>query len=159
MKKILILFCFLTFGACAFASDIENVRDFFNTYIESANSYKSNYFDFYLPNAVIKRVVVKKDGSNESVTVPMSEYKKHSALSVKIGKVRKYKNIYSDIKIVPEGDNFRLTAMRKPSTSSYSLPVSFLIGKDSKGELKIKEESMHTKVQTFLNKEKKKDKS
>ena len=34
--------------------------------------------------------------------------------------------------------------MRRPSTSDYKLPAYFVIGKDSSGKLKIKEESMHT---------------
>ena len=152
MKKIFILMFTLVIGLMAFASDVENIKDFFNSYIESANSYSNNYFSYYSPHAIIKRVVIKKDGSTETVIVPLIEYKKHSALSVKLGKLRKYKNTYTDIDIKPEGEDYRINAMRKPSTSAYSLPVSFLIGKDSSGHLKIKEESMHTKVQTFLRK-------
>lgn len=155
MKKLMLLFAILFMGLCSFASETEEVKQFFNSYIESANSYKSDYFDYYVKNPVITRVVIKKDGATESVQVPMDEYKRYSNLSMKMGKLRKYKNIYTNIDIAQEGSNYRLTAMRKPSTSSYSLPVSFLIGKDTAGRWKIKEESMHTKVQTFLKKGKK----
>ena len=37
-----------------------------------------------------------------------------------------------------------------PSTSDYKIPAHFIIGKDNNGNLKIKEESMNTKVQKFL---------
>ncbi len=152
MKKLLFLLGVLLLGSGAFASDIDDVKHFFNSYTDTANSYKPNYFDYYAPNAVIKRVVVKKDGTTETVVVPLTEYKKNTKLSLRLAKLKHYKNEYTNIEIKPEGDDYRVITMRKPSTSSYSLPASFLIGKDASGKLKIKEESMHTKVQTFLRK-------
>lgn len=150
MKKILVLVGVFIIGLCSFASDTEDVRKFFDSYVESGNTYKSNFFDYYVANPVITRIVIKKDGSTKSVTVPFGVYKRHTRIGVKLGKLRGYKNIYTNIKITPEGDSYRLTSDRKPSTSDYSLPASFLIGKDSSGKWKIKEESMQTKVQTFL---------
>lgn len=155
MKKLLVLFGMFLIGLGALASGTEDVKQFFTSCINAANSYKSDYFSCYTPNAVIKRVVIKKDGSTETVVIPFADYKKHSAMSARLGKLTHYKNTYTNIEINPEGSDFRVTAMRKPSTSSYSLPASFLIGKDSSGNLKIKEESMHTKVQTFLKKHRK----
>ena len=38
-----------------------------------------------------------------------------------------------------------------PSTSDYKIPAEFVIGKDQNGNWKIKEESMNTRVQRFLN--------
>lgn len=153
MKKLLIyiFIFFIGLGIQASETDIAQVRQFFDSFVKAANSYSDNYFNFYEPNAKIVRVVVKKDGSKESVAVPMSEYKKQSGLNMKIGKLRKYSNSYSDINITetPEGD-YEITALRKPSTSDYKLPVSFVIGKDSSGSWKIKSESMETKVQAFL---------
>lgn len=141
-------------GLCVFANDSEDVKQFFNSYVDAANSYKSNFFDYYATNPVITRVVIKKNGTTKTVKVPFSEYKRHSILSSKLGKLRGYKNIYTNIQITPEGDNYRLTCMRQPSTSKYSLPAAFLIGKDSSGKWKIKEESMQTKVQSFLGRNK-----
>ena len=40
--------------------------------------------------------------------------------------------------------------MRMPSTSDYKIPAHFIVGKDINGNWKIKEESMNTKVQRFL---------
>ena len=37
-----------------------------------------------------------------------------------------------------------------PSTSDYKIPAHFIVGRDSFGNWKIKEESMNTKVQKFL---------
>lgn len=150
MKKILVLVGVFFMGLGAFATDTEEVKQFFNSYVDAGNAYKSTFFDYYISNPVILRVVLKKDGSTKTVNVPFSEYKKQSKTSSKLGKIMKYKNTYTNIQIVPEGDNYRLTSMRKPSTSNYSLPASFLIGKDSSGQWKIKEESMQTKVQSFL---------
>lgn len=150
MKKIFILLGILFVGLCTFANDIDDVRLFFNAYVDAGNNYRSNFFDFYADKPLITRVVIKRNGTTKTVKIPFSEYKRHSIMSAKLGKIRKYKNIYTNIQIVPEGDNYRLTCMRQPSTSNYSLPASFLIGRDSSGKLKIKEESMQTKVQSFL---------
>lgn len=150
MKKILVLVGVLLMGLGVFASDTEEVKQFFNSYVESGNTYKSNFFDYYVPNPVITRVVIKKDGTTKSVKVPIGVFKKQTRLGARLGKIRGYKNIYTNIQIVPEGANYRVTAMRQPSTSTYTLPASFLIGKDDSGKWKIKEESMQTKVQTFL---------
>ncbi len=152
MRKILLTLLLISFGLASYANDFNEVRQFFNNFISAGNNYESNYFDYYSPNPHIERIVIKKDGSRKVVVVPMSEFKKHSKLNLKIGKLRHYKNNYSNIKISQEGENYKLTAMRQPSTSAYKLPVEYLIGKDTSGQWKIKEESMHTKVQAFLKK-------
>ena len=69
---------------------------------------------------------------------------------MKLGKLRRYKNYYSNIQIASVGEDYKISTMRRPSTSDYSLPAHFIVGKDKNGHWKIKEESMQTKVQTFL---------
>lgn len=151
MRKLFILLLFmLLIGPKAFASDIEEVKAFFDSYVKTANSYDRCQFGYYTSNPVVIRIVEKHDGTTESVTVPFATYKRECKLGAKIGRIRKYRNSYSNLTIVPEGNDYKLSAMRKPSTSDYSLPAYFIIGKDSSGEWKIKKEVMHTKVQTFL---------
>ena len=138
MKKLLVL---LILGICinlkSNADEIQDVQCFFNEYTEAANSYSNDYFKYYSDNAKIIRVVEKPDGTKESVNIPLERYKSEAKKSTKLMKLRKYKNRYFNIKITRQGN--------------YKIPAYFIIGKDNNGNWKIKEESMNTKVQSFLN--------
>lgn len=153
MKKLLLMF---TIGAIlplySNADDIKDVENFFNDYVSAANSYSSDYFKYYSNNAKIVRVVEKPDGTEEAVNIPLERYKSEAKKSTKLMKLRKYKNKYFNIKITRQGKDYKVAAMRMPSTSDYKIPAHFIIGKDDNGEWKIKEESMNTKVQRFLDK-------
>ena len=153
MKKLLI-FLFLLFfaGLACYASEMDEVQDFFNRYVEAANSYDTNYFSFYADDAKIIRVVEKGDGSFETVNIPLERYKSEAKKSKALMKLRKYKNFYSNIKILPVGKNYKISALRQPSLSDYKIPAHFIIGKDDYGNWKIKEESMNTRVKAFLTK-------
>ncbi len=152
MKKFLFFFSILFIGLVCFADETEEVQDFFNRYVDAANSYDSNYFDFYANDAKIIRVVEKDDGTFETVNIPLERYKSEAKKSRVLMKLRKYKNFYSNIKILPFGKNYKVSALRQPSLSNYKIPAHFIIGKDKYGNWKIKEESMNTKVQAFLSK-------
>ena len=140
MRKIFIL---LILGMCinlqCFGDEIQDVQCFFNEYIEAANSYSSDYFKYYSDDAKIVRVVEKPDGTKEAVNIPLDRYKSEAKKSTKLMKLRKYKNHYFNVRITPFGN--------------YKIPAYFIIGKDSNGNWKIKEESMNTKVQRFLDKD------
>lgn len=151
MKNFLAVLFFLLFGNISFANDTEDLMQFFNEYVNAANSYSCNYFDFYTNNAKIIRVVEKPDGTQESVFIPLEKYKREAKKSTKLAKLRNYKNKYLNIKITKQGEDYKIAAMRMPSTSDYKIPAHFIVGKDSDGNWKIKEESMNTKVQRFLN--------
>ena len=78
-KKFLsLLICLYTmfFMNCAFADELEDVQKFFDNYVQAANSYSKTVVDYYLPNANIVRVVLKPDGTTQSVNFPMERYKK-----------------------------------------------------------------------------------
>lgn len=153
MKKIIfVLFLLILAGGICFASELQDVQCFFNRYVEAANNYDTNYFNFYSNDAKIIRVVEKPDGTFESVNVPLERYKSEAKKSTALMKLRKYKNRYSNIKIFPFGSDYKIAALRQPSTSDYKVPAHFIIGRDCNGNWKIKEESMNTKVQTFLTK-------
>lgn len=150
MKKFILIAVCLMMGLTVRASETQDVLAFFNRYVNSANNYKADFFDFYAPNASIVRVVVKPDGSKQSVQVPFDVYKRQSKMSARFGKIKKYKNDYSNINVEKIGSDYKIDALRRPSTSDYKLPASFVVTKDSQGQWKIKNESMETKVQGFL---------
>ncbi len=153
MKKfIIILLIFYNVNMCCYADEIQDVRCFFNEYTDAANNYSSDYFKYYSEDAKIIRVVEKPDGTQESINIPLERYKSEAKKSTKLMKLRQYKNRYFNIKITKEGKDYRVAAMRMPSTSDYKVPAHFIVGKDNNGEWKIKEESMNTKVQRFLDK-------
>lgn len=147
-----VIFVYICFVQNSFASEITetDVRVFFDSYVNAANSYDDNYFTYYSDNPTIIRVVEKPDGNEVSVKVPFSRYKSETKKSSFLAKLRQYKNSYSNIKIFKLGKDYKVVAMRMPSTSDYKLPSHFIIGEDSNGNLKIKEESMNTRVQRFL---------
>ena len=150
MKKLLILLMMMFIGSFAMASEQDDVLKFFNSYVNAANTYSNTIPDYYTPNAKIIRVVMKKDGTTVTRSTDMSRYKSEMIKSAGIAKLRNYKNYYSNIKITKVGNDYKISCMRKPSLSDYKIPAHFIIGKDAKGNYKIKEESMHTKMMVFL---------
>lgn len=148
------IFCVLIFFSCfllsVWADELNDVKSFFNSYVAAANSYSKDYFKFYSDNAKIVRVVEKPDGTKESVKVPLSRYKSETKKSLKLMRLTRYQNHYFNVKVEPFGEDYKLSALRMPSTSDYKIPAYFVIGKDTNGNLKIKEESMNTRVQKFL---------
>lgn len=154
MNKLLyVFFSFIFFSFSVFATEFKEsqIKSFFDEYVSAANSYSPNYFDYYIDNPKIIRVVEGEDGRQTSVQIPFDKYKSETKKSLKLAKLRKYRNLYSNIRIFKQGKDYKVVAMRMPTTSDYKLPSYFIIGEDSKGELKIKEESMNTRVQRFLN--------
>ena len=149
-KNLILLSCFCCFSLISFADEIQDVQCFFNQYIDAANNYSCDYFDFYCNNAKIIRVVEKPDGTLQSVNIPLDRYKSEVKKSGKLARLRNYKNKYFNVNIQPYGCDYKIVAMRMPSTSDYKIPAYFIIGKDSNGKWKIKEESMNTRVQKFL---------
>ena len=133
-----------------YADEIQDVQCFFNRFIDAANSYSSDYFNYYSDDAKIFRNVEKPDGSVQSVNIPLSRYKLEAKKTSKFAKLRKYKNKYFNVQVSPLGENYKITALRMPSTSDYKIPAYFIVGKDNNGNWKVKEESMNTKVQKFL---------
>ncbi len=153
MKKFMaFLLTFIISGAmlCAQAATPEQVLAFFNKYVDAANSYSETITDFYAPDAKIIRVVMKPDGTTASVVANTKQYFNQMRLGANLAKFNKYKNYYTERKITKQGNDYKITCLRKPSTSDYKIPAHFVIGPDAKGNLKIKEEMMYTKQQRFL---------
>lgn len=153
MKKILALLgifimagCFLT----AKAATPEQALTFFNNYVNAANAYSDTITNYYDPNAKIIRVVMKPDGTTATVTADTKQYFNQMRIGANLAKINKYKNFYTNRKIVKQGNDYKINCLRQPSTSDYKIPAYFVIGPDKDGKLKIKEEMMYTKQQKFL---------
>lgn len=151
MKKLLLTFVIVLFsGMCVFASDQQDALSFFNSFIDASNNYKASLLNMYSDDAKIIRQVVKPNGQLVNVPFPISDYRKQMKLSAKLAKIRKYKNIYSNIKISKASEGYRIDAMRQPSTSDYKLKSSMVVTKQPDGKWLITEELMQTKEQIFL---------
>lgn len=154
MKKLILSALIVMISAISVhaKSDETDVRKFFDNYVNAVNTYQQDIFSkYYVPDATIYRVVEKKDGTTQQVTVPMSIYQNESKKGEAIAKFVKYTNNYTNIKVRPYNKDFRIDAIRKPSMGG-SFPAYFIIGEDSHGNLKIKTESMNTPRQEFLQK-------
>lgn len=154
MKKLLALFAILFMSAVSVEAKptAEQVRTFFNSYVAAANNFDAQLFQkYYVPSPKIIRVVEKKDGTTQSVVVPLKIYLEEGAKGRKVGKIMGYKNTYTNVKITPAGNDYKVSATRNPSPGGR-YPAYFIIGEDSQGHLKIKVESMNTPRQEFLKK-------
>ncbi len=151
MKKIFfILTALISFSLCAMADDKADVLATFDNYVNDANSYKTTIPDYYIKNAKIIRVVNKKQGGQASVIIPFDRYLKELEGHSKIAKTVGYKNRYENRKIAQIGADYKVSAIRIPRNDKTGLPTHFVFTKVG-NNWKIKEESMETNVQMFLN--------
>lgn len=102
-KKLFVTLILILVGTASFAGPKEDVAAFFTSYVTAANSYSENLPSFYAPNAKIVRVVIKKDGSRESVVTDTNVYMKQLRMNAKLAKMRNYKNFYTDRVITQVG--------------------------------------------------------
>ena len=151
MKKILLAFIALTtMTLSALADDKTDVLETFDRYVKDANAYSINIPNYYVKNAKIVRVVNKKQGGQAIVIVPFDRYLKELDSHAKLAKVVNYKNAYTNRKIEKIGNDYKVSTIRIPRNDKTGLPAYFIFTKVNNG-WKIKEESMQTNVQTFLN--------
>ena len=151
MKRILLTtLALISFSTSVMADDKTDVLATFDQYVNDANEYKTNIPDYYTKNAKIVRVVNKKQGGQASVIIPFDRYLKELETHSKIAKAVKYKNRYENRKITQVGADYKVSSIRIPRNDKTGLPAHFTFAKVD-GKWKIKEESMETNVQTFLN--------
>lgn len=122
---------------------------FFNQYQNFANSYNNKILDMYSPNAKIIREVIKPSGEAEQVIVPAERYFKELKIGQKTAKLRKYRNSYKNVIAQKVQNGIKVSAERQPSRESYWLKMYQIYTPTDSG-LKITEEMMQTKVQSFL---------
>ena len=151
MKKLFLTIMIFTFVSLAvFADAKQDALDFFNKYVNAANSYDNSLGNMYAPNAVIIRQVVKPDGTTANAYTDTATYLRQMRLSAAAAKVRKYTNTYRNITAIPVAGGYKVSAERQPTGETYWLKTYQIIKKQPDGRLLITEEMMQTKVQTFL---------
>lgn len=151
MKKLfLTTLATLLLSLSALADDKADVLATFDKYVKDANSYATTIPNYYVENARIIRVVNKKQGGQKAVLIPFDRYLKELEQHAKLAKVVNYKNAYTERKIEKIGADYKVSSIRIPRNDKTGLPAHFIFTKIN-GSWKIKEESMQTNVQTFLN--------
>ena len=151
MKKFLLsIFILLFFSLVVYADGRQEALDFFNNYVNAANTYSNSIVDMYSPNAVIIRQVVKPDGTTANAYTDTATYLRQMRLSSAAAQVKKYKNTYRNITVTPVDRGYKISSERQPSGETYWLKTYQIIKKQPDGKWLITEEMMQTKVQTFL---------
>lgn len=134
------------------ASTKQEALNFFEHYVNAANSYSPTITSMYSPSARIIREVVKPDGTIVTRVTNTQRYISEMRRSQAVAKIRKYKNHYSNIKVVQTGtDTYKVSSLRQPSGESYKLKAYFVVKKQPSGKWLITEEMMQTKVQMLIN--------
>lgn len=151
MKKfLLILLTLFVLPLAVFADEKQEALEFFNSYVEGANSYSPTIAEMYSPNAKIIRQVVKPDGTTVNVYTNTATYVKQMKIGQAGAKLRKYKNNYSNITVSPVENGFKVSSLRQPSGETYKLKAYMVVQKQASGKWLIVEELMQTKEQIFL---------
>lgn len=152
MKRILLSLLTLPFLTLAsFADEQKEALDFFNNYVNAANTYSSTIANMYSPSAKIIRQVVKPDGTTVDVATDTATYIKQMKIGQAGAKLRHYTNKYTNI-VVSDAPNgaYKVSSLRQPSGEDYKLKTYMIVKKQPNGDWQIIEEMMQTKVQTFL---------
>ena len=150
-KTLLTLLTLLMTSLIVLADDSKEALDFFNSYVNAANTYSSTIADMYSPSAKIIRQIVKPDGTTANATTDTATYIKQMKLGQAGAKLRQYKNTYTDIKVTSLGnDEYKVSSLRQPSGETYKLKTYMIVKKQPNDKWLIIEEMMQTKVQTFL---------
>ena len=152
MKKILLILLALTsFTLTSFADDSKEALEFFNGYINAANTYSPTVIEMYSPSARIIREVIKPDGTTVKLATDTATYIKQMKLSQATAKLKHYKNTYTEISVVQTGNGaYKVSSLRQPSGETYKLKTYMILKKQPDGKWLIVEELMQTKVQTLL---------
>ena len=148
-QKFLILMILLTAITSAQAKSPKEGMDFFNLYTNYANSYNEALLGMYSPDVKIIREVVKPTGETEDVIIPSKRFFKELKLGQKTAKLKNYKNTYKNIIVKEIPNGLQISAERQPSNETYWLKMYQILQETDNG-MKITEEMMQTKVQTFL---------
>ncbi len=140
MKKILLLLIMLLFTTTiSFADDLEIAKNKFNSYVRAANSYNPSLVNYYSPNAVIIRQVVKPDGTTANATTDMATYAKQMRLSQGTAKMRNYKNKYKNVTAQKVANGVKVSALRQPMDDAYWLKTYQIWQKQPNGNWVIVE--------------------
>ena len=147
MKKILLSLIALAFiSLSVFADEQQEALDFFNNYVNAANSYSSTIAEMYSPSAKIIRQIVKPDGTTANATTDTATYIRQMKIGQAGAKLRQYKNTYTNITVAPVEGGYKVSSLRQPSGETYKLKTYMILKKQPNGKWLITEEMMQTKV-------------
>ena len=152
MKKIIFTLLTITFISLSVNADTkQEALDFFNSYVQGANSYSPAITEMYSPSAKIIRQVIKPDGTTADVITDTATYIKQMKIGQAGAKLRHYRNDYTNITAEPLNDGtYKVSSLRQPSGETYKLKTYMILKKQPNGKWLIIEEMMQTKVQTLL---------
>lgn len=152
MKKIILsVFALFIVSLSVLADEKQDALNFFNNYVNAANTYSATVADMYSPSAKIIRQVVKPDGTTQDVSTNTSTYITQMKLGQAGARLKHYTNTYSNVSVTPLGNGkYKISSLRQPSGEDYKLKTYMVIQKQPNGKWLIVEEMMQTKVQTFL---------
>lgn len=151
MKKIFfILAIMFAFSTTVFAGDKEDILAVFDKYVQAANTYSTSLPSYYVNDAKIIRVVNKKQGGQKAIIIPFDRYLNELKSRAVLAKTVRYVNRYENRKVTKVDNDYKLSATRLPRSDKEGLPCYFIFTKQG-DKWKIKEESLTTNVQTFLN--------
>ena len=152
MKKIFFtILAFMIVSLSVFADDKQEALKAFNNYTNLANTYNTEMFNFYSPNAKIIRQVIKPDGGLVNVLTDTSTYITQMKIGQVGAKARKYKNNYTNVVATPiSAGKVKVSSVRHPSVDNDSLKAYMIFQKQPNGKWLIIEEMMQTRQQIFL---------
>ncbi len=151
MKKLIsILVIMFAFSTSVFAGDKEDILAVFDKYVQAANTYSTSLPSYYTADAKIVRVVNKKQGGQKTIVIPFDRYLNELKSRAALAKTVRYTNRYENRKVAKVDNDYKLSATRLPRSDKEGLPCYFIFTKQG-NTWKIKEESLTTNVQTFLN--------
>ena len=150
VRKVFVVFFVFIMALFSYAASVSEIRDFFESYVNEANTYSDKVPDYYSPQAKIIRVVIKPNGERESVEFSFSDYLSQMKKRSKIARFVRYKNRYENIVVSDMGEGrYKISAIRYPMRDKRGLDSYFIV-ENTDGKYKIIEESMETPVQDFL---------
>ena len=152
MKKIFFtIFALMIVSLSVFADDKQDALKAFNSYVNMANTYNTDMFNFYSPKAKIIRQVIKPDGGLVDVLTDTSTYITQMKIGQVGAKARKYKNNYTNVVATPiSAGKVKISSVRHPSVDNDSLKAYMVFQKQPNGKWLIVEEMMQTRQQIFL---------
>lgn len=152
MKKMVLTLAVLFMATLCpvLADDKQEALDFFNKYVEAANTYNPVITTLYSPSAKIIRQVIKPDGTTANAYTDTATYIKQMKLGQAGAKLRHYKNTYTDISAEKVATGYKVSSLRQPSGEDYKLKTYMIVTKQADGKWLITEEMMQTKVQALL---------
>ena len=152
MKKIFFtMFALLVVSLSVLADDKQDALKAFNSYVNLANTYNTEMFKFYSPNAKIIRQVIKPDGGLVDVLTDTSTYITQMKIGQVGAKAKKYKNNYTNVVATPiSAGKVKISSVRHPSVDNDSLKAYMIFQKQPNGKWLIVEEMMQTRQQIFL---------